>query len=101
MRAGERQWRCHGRVSRGYPSAEYGGRMMADSNRLRCVLRDITVVVPTNGRDLLQGCLESIANSTAWPAHLIVVHQGSSPRVAAWVDRLATAGLHAECVASD
>ncbi|HET7563964.1 MAG TPA: glycosyltransferase, partial [Gemmatimonadaceae bacterium] len=51
--------------------------------------------------DLLQGCLESIANSTAWPAHLIVVHQGSSPRVAAWVDRLAMTGLHAECVASD
>jgi GT2 family glycosyltransferase len=37
---------------------------------------EVTVVVPTTGGSLLQGCLESIAAGTVWPARLVVVDQG-------------------------
>ncbi|HEX6536102.1 MAG TPA: glycosyltransferase [Gemmatimonadaceae bacterium] len=65
------------------------------------MLRGLTVIVPTIGRDLLRKCLRSIAAGTAWPAHLIVVHQGSSAEVAGWVSEIASTGLHAEYVRSD
>jgi GT2 family glycosyltransferase len=71
---------------------------MADTPRP--VFQDITVIIPTIGRDLLRGCLQSIVAGTTWPAHLIVVHQGSSPAVAEWVDCISAAGMRAERVAS-
>jgi GT2 family glycosyltransferase len=61
--------------------------------RGRPVADDLSVVVPTIGRDLLEGCLDSIAAGSRWPAELIVVHQGSDPAVAAWVARLRALGL--------
>lgn len=65
------------------------------------VLHDVTVVIPTIGRDLLEGCLRSIADGTAWPARLIVVDQGSNPAgVAGWVDGLAARGMATEHVVS-
>ncbi len=60
------------------------------------VLDDITVVVPTIGRAVVEGCLRSIADGTAWPARLILVDQSSSPAVAAWVEALARSGLVAD-----
>jgi GT2 family glycosyltransferase len=62
----------------------------------RPVTPDLTVVIPTVGRDLLDRCLRSIAEGSHWPVGLIVVDQGSSPAVAAWVDRLRAVGLQAE-----
>jgi GT2 family glycosyltransferase len=41
------------------------------------VAADVSIVIPTVGRELLKGCLESIAAGTVWPAELIVVDQGS------------------------
>jgi len=61
----------------------------------------LSVVIPTVGRDLLDGCLRSIAEGSHWPAAVIVVDQGSSPAVAAWVDQLRAAGLRAEHLPSD
>jgi GT2 family glycosyltransferase len=57
------------------------------------VAADVSVVIPTLGRDLLEDCLESIATGTVWPAELIVVDQGGSSAAAKWVDRLAGRGL--------
>jgi GT2 family glycosyltransferase len=57
------------------------------------VAEDISVVIPTIGRALLRGCLESIASGTIWPAELIIVDQGSNPDVATWVDQLQERGL--------
>lgn len=74
---------------------------MDDVVRRRAVLPDLTVIVPTIGRDLLRGCLRSIAAGTVWPAHLIVVHQGTGSEVAGWVSEIAAAGPRAECVRSD
>jgi GT2 family glycosyltransferase len=58
------------------------------------------VVIPTVGRPLLQGCLESIAAGSAWPAELIVVDQGASPAAAGWVERLRVRGINARHVPS-
>jgi GT2 family glycosyltransferase len=52
------------------------------------IATDVSVVVPTVGRALLRGCLESLATGTVWPANLIVVDQGSNAEVATWIDEL-------------
>jgi GT2 family glycosyltransferase len=59
----------------------------------RPVASDVSVVIPTLGRELLEGCLESIADGTAWPGEVIVVNQGSGSSVASWIDRLTRPGL--------
>jgi GT2 family glycosyltransferase len=57
------------------------------------IASDVSVVIPTIGRPLLEGCLESIAAGTEWPATLIVVDQGSSSAVDSWVDRMRGNGM--------
>lgn len=66
----------------------------------RPVLSDVTVVIPTIGRQLLQGCLQSIAAGRAWPARVIVVDQGSNVEVVEWVRRASGTGLCIDHVAS-
>lgn len=60
------------------------------------VLSDVTVVIPTLGRDLLRGCLWSIAQGSAWPTRVLVVDQGSNPEVDSWIADLNALGLVAE-----
>jgi GT2 family glycosyltransferase len=43
---------------------------------LRALAADVTVIVPTLGGPVLQGCLESIVSGTVWPARLVVIDQG-------------------------
>jgi len=64
------------------------------------ILSDISIVIPTVGRDLLEGCLQSIVGGNAWPARLIVVEQGSNPAVATWISHHAVCGLSTEHVIS-
>jgi GT2 family glycosyltransferase len=59
------------------------------------VCDDVTIVIPTIGRDLVHGCLESIADGGAWPARLIVVDQGSRPSIAEHLAQLRARGLDA------
>ena len=66
----------------------------------RPVAEDVSVVVPTVGRSLIEGCLRSIADGTVWPAELIVVDQGTNPDVATWIDRLQGQGVRVTHVAS-
>lgn len=66
----------------------------------RPTMADVTVVIPTVGRDLLRGCLESIAAGTAWPGQLIVVDQSTNPQVDIWIEALRTDGLRVEHVRS-
>jgi GT2 family glycosyltransferase len=58
------------------------------------VLDDISVVIPTLGRPILESCLSWLAGGTHWPARLIVVDQGRNPAVAGWLADLQSAGLH-------
>src|SRR5688572_24741602 len=64
------------------------------------VLSEITVVIPTIGRDLLRGCLRSIARGSAWPMSLIVVDQGSNPDVESWIEDVNELGLAAQRIRS-
>jgi GT2 family glycosyltransferase len=57
------------------------------------VAADVSVVIPTLGRELLEGCLDSIAAGTVWPAEVIVVDQGSTRVTAPWIARIERRGL--------
>jgi GT2 family glycosyltransferase len=59
------------------------------------VARDVTLVIPTIGRALVRGCLESIVAGDTWPAEMVVVDQGCSSEVRAAIDRARHAGLEA------
>jgi len=56
------------------------------------VARDVTVIVPTLGGAVIQGCLESIEAGTVWPARLIVVDQGGGG-AAGWVSAISEQGI--------
>jgi GT2 family glycosyltransferase len=62
----------------------------------RPVLDDISVVIPTLGRETLVECLERIADGDAWPARVILVDQGANARVAEWVAGQTGRGLRVE-----
>ncbi len=59
------------------------------------VLRDVSLVIPTVGRSLLNDCLGSISASETWPAELLVVDQSSSSEIAGWLEELQRRGLNA------
>lgn len=60
---------------------------------IRPIAENVSVVVPTIGRALLRGCLDSIAVGSVWPAELIVVDQGDNADVAVWIDQLNDRGV--------
>jgi GT2 family glycosyltransferase len=57
---------------------------------------DVTVVIPTLGEAVLDGCLESIAEGSVWPARLIIVDQGGGTESAGSVLRLRERGMNVE-----
>jgi GT2 family glycosyltransferase len=65
------------------------------------VAPDVTVVIPTVGRPLLEECLDSIAASTIWPAEVVVVDQSRTDLIVPWVKRLRSVGLSVTHVRSD
>jgi GT2 family glycosyltransferase len=67
----------------------------------RPVADDVTAVIPTMGGPLLQGCLDSIADGTLWPANLVVVNQGESGPAAGWISALQDRGMAVTHVMSD
>jgi GT2 family glycosyltransferase len=66
----------------------------------RPVLKDITVVIPTVGREILEDCLHRMVAGSTWPAKIIVVDQSSSLAIASWIARLRSYGIDAEHVPS-
>jgi GT2 family glycosyltransferase len=64
-------------------------------------LEEISVIIPTLGREILQKALASIAKGSAWPAQVIVVDQSSSSTVAAWLQPLSDLGIRTEHVPSN
>jgi GT2 family glycosyltransferase len=59
----------------------------------RPILADISVVIPTLGRDILESCLYWMAVGAAWPSELIVVDQGNQLQVKEWLQVLSDAGM--------
>jgi GT2 family glycosyltransferase len=70
--------------------------LAASQIRPRPVLDDMTVVIPTLGRPILQKCLQRVALGSTWPSRIIVVDQSSSPAIAHWLNQLCSAGMCAE-----
>jgi GT2 family glycosyltransferase len=66
----------------------------------RPLLADISVVIPTLGRPILESCLCWLADGSHWPGQLIIVDQGQNQLVAQWLGRLQEAGLKALYVPS-
>ena len=66
----------------------------------RPILDDITVVIPTLGRPILEDCLACLAAGIAWPKAVIVVDQSASAEAATWVRRLVELGMAAQHVPS-
>jgi GT2 family glycosyltransferase len=62
----------------------------------RTLLDDITVVIPTLGRPILEESLYWITAGTVWPKGIIVVDQGDNEQVANWIERLRNLGIDAE-----
>lgn len=65
---------------------------------MREIAHDLTVVVPTLGRPLLKGCLESIAANRMHPQRVVVVNQGETGPVQEWIDGITRRGLEIEHV---
>ena len=59
----------------------------------RPILDDISIVIPTLGRPILEQSLYWILEGTAWPGCLIVVEQGANPDVANWLMCLQKIGI--------
>lgn len=66
----------------------------------RPIAHDLTVVVPTLGREILRESLAALSGGSELPARVIVVHQGDDDRVGEWARR-APGGLVVEYVRSD
>ncbi len=65
------------------------------------VLDDISIVIPTLGRPILESCLFWLAEGTHWPTRVIIVDQGRNPMVAEWLALLQAAGLDTLYVPSE
>ena len=61
------------------------GQLDKTDRLLRRVLDDLTVIIPTVGRPILQRCLQSIADGTVLPARIIAIDQGDNLEVADWL----------------
>ncbi|MHC4103405.1 MAG: glycosyltransferase family 2 protein [Planctomycetota bacterium] len=59
----------------------------------RPVLDDITVLIPTLGRSILERCLQYIEKGSCWPGQIVVVDQGSNSKIANWLAKLQTIGI--------
>lgn len=57
------------------------------------LLNDISLVIPTLGRPIMEQCLCWILMGSTWPACLIVVEQGSNADVAVWLERVRQLGI--------
>ncbi len=62
---------------------------------------DLTVVIPTIGRALVDGCLRSIVDGGMWPAEVVVVDQGSDRTTADAAARAGASGLHVTHIRSE
>ena len=67
----------------------------------RPVLEDITILIPTLGRSILQKSLSCIAHGSEWPTEVLVVDQGQSPEVANWLKQLQIFEIPSRYVPSD
>ena len=59
----------------------------------RPMVADVSIVIPTLGRPILEACLASVLLADSWPARIIVVDQSGSPAIADLLRRVETLGV--------
>jgi len=59
----------------------------------RPILDNITIIIPTLGRQILETCLQSIVDGSYWPGQITIVDQSSSSKVANMLDKLKSIGM--------
>src|SRR5688500_12509306 len=95
--AGSRGRRLARTANRHFPDARlmkrYRPPLAATPLVPRPVLADVSLVIPTLGRPVLEDCLQAVAVGDAWPAEIVLVDQGTNPDVEHWVSTLCSAGL--------
>jgi GT2 family glycosyltransferase len=64
------------------------------------VLQDMSIVIPTLGRPILEQSLFWILNGNAWPGCLILVEQGSNEQVTQWLKRVDQIGVRVKHIRS-
>jgi len=74
---------------------------LGEPTERRPVCEDVSIVIATLGRELLETCLAHIVHGTRWPQAVIVVDQGRVPAVAALIERLRELGLNARYIPSN
>jgi GT2 family glycosyltransferase len=57
------------------------------------VQHDISVIIPTVGRSILERCLGSLADGSQLPGQIIVIDQGSEPKIGLWLEELEGLGV--------
>jgi len=62
------------------------------------VARDLTVVIPTLGRECLRQSVRAIAEGTMLPLHIILSHQGNPSAMAAMLKEFDQLGVHVKYV---
>ncbi len=67
----------------------------------RPILRDVTVVIPTLGREILRVSLAHMVKANTWPAAIVIVDQGKVPAVSSWLEHVSTLGIEICYVPSD
>jgi GT2 family glycosyltransferase len=67
---------------------------------MKPILEDISIVIPTLGREILEQSLFWILSGSAWPGDLIVVEQGSNPNVAKMLRRVQEIGIRVKHILS-
>ena len=82
------------------PSRQAAGSIKAGAVEARPILADISIVIPTLGRDILEQSLYWIASGSAWPACLIVVNQGPGDAIDGWLQVLQAQGMHTKHIRS-
>jgi hypothetical protein len=65
------------------------------------VREDLSVVIPTLGRPVLETCLCYLAGGTSWPKEIIVVDQGRVSKVSAMLGRLERMNMRTLYIPSD
>jgi GT2 family glycosyltransferase len=74
----------------------------AGENRAARIMdNDVTVVIPTLGRKILQRSLEAIVNGEHVPGRIIVVDQSSSPEIRDFLEPAAALGVKTTHICSD
>jgi GT2 family glycosyltransferase len=75
------------------PSTMSGSSQSDGQTQASSAAADVTVVIPTLGRDILQHCLESIRRGSTLPGQLIIVDQGNTDTIDDWLATLSREGV--------